>query len=290
MKYLSALAGLLSGAIMPSVAHGEPLPHEPTWLQLEYELSAKRSDGQSSGTSRGRQALIETVMEERPDGVVLQYDLPHDEEDKASSGFWYFPARVVERQDGSLELLDQPLVEARIDRWLKTHKIPKEACGMWSHGGGFPFKVDCDPQSILDQIEAFDLRIPDLMTGADYSHALDEAPGTLKALPAARSGYSVTFTVDQSKARAGEVANALILAQMLGKDLTRQQAEEDAEKIGFQGSIMIEFDLDPAGTVIRKQERIEIMVTRPDEEVETKTSLIIVTRLGMEDALEKFAD
>ena len=221
---------------------------------------------------------------------MLQYDLPRDEEGKASSSFWYFPARVMEKPDGSLELIDKLLVEARIDLWLETHKISEKACGMWSHGGGFPFKVDCDPQSILGQIEAFDLRIPDLMAGADYSHALGEAPGTLKALPAARSGYYVTFTVDQDKARAEEAANALILAQMLGEDLTRQQAEEDAEKIGFRGSIVIEFDLDAAGTVIRKTERTEIMVTRPDEEAETTTSLTTVTRLGMEDALKKFAD
>ena len=275
---------------MPAVAYGQPLPHEPTWLQLEYERSAKRSGGQSSGSSRGRQALIETVVDERPDGVVLQYDLPRDEEGKAGSGFWYFPARVMEKPDGSLELLDEQLVKARIDQWLETHKIPEEACGKWTHGGGFPFKVDCDPESILGQIKAFDLRISDLMAGADYSHALGEAPGTLKALPAARSGYHVTFTVDQDKARAQEVANALFLAQMLGEDLTRQQAEEDAGKIGFRGSIVIEFDLDAAGTVIRKTERTEIIVTRPDEEAETTTSLTTVTRLGMENALEKVAD
>lgn len=259
-------------------------------MQLEYERSSKRSDGQTSGTSHGRQALIETVIEETSGGVVLQYDLPRDEGGKANSGFWYFPARVLERPDGSLELLDEQVVEARINQWLDKHKISKEACGMWSHGGGFPFKVDCDPQSILDQIESFDLRIPDLMAGAEYSHALGDVPGELMALPAARPGYSVTFTVDQDKARAGEVANALILAQMLGQDLTRQQAEEDAAKIGFQGTIRIEFDLNPAGTVIRKTERTEITVTRPGEDAETTTSLTTVTRLDLESALEKFAD
>ncbi|MGB5723955.1 MAG: hypothetical protein WBM39_06040 [Parasphingorhabdus sp.] len=291
MRYLAIVAGLLFSAIPPSVAHGQPPQYEPTWLQLEYERSSERSDGQTSGTSLGRQALIETVIEETPGGVVLQYDLPRDEGGKANSGFWYFPARVIERPDGSLGLLDEQVVEARIDKWLEKHRIPKEACGMWNHGGGFPFKVDCDPQSILDQIESFDLRISDLMAGAEYSHAQGDVPGILMALPAAgRPGYSVTFTVDQDKARTAEVAKALILAQMLGKDLSRQQAEADAAKIGFQGSIRIEFDLNPAGTVIRKTEQSEITVTRPGEDAETTTSLTTVTRLDLESALEKFAD
>jgi len=234
--------------------------------------------------------LIETVIEETSDGVIIQYDLPRDEGGKANSGFWYFPARVIERPDGSLELLDEQIVEARINQWLEQYKIPKEACGMWSHGGGFPFKVDCDPQSILGEIESFDLRIPGLVDGAEYSHPLGEGPGILTALPTSRLGYSATITVDQDKARAEEVENALILAQMLGKDLSRQQAQEDAAKVGFQGSIRIEFDLDASGTVIRKTERVEITMKRPDESAETTTSLTIVTRFDMDSALEKFVN
>tara|TARA_R110000772_G_scaffold54456_9_gene124419 strand:+ start:35884 stop:36756 length:873 start_codon:yes stop_codon:yes gene_type:complete len=290
VRYTLAFAGLLVGAIMPSGVHGKPPQHESTWLQLEYERSSKLSDGHTSGTSSGHQALIETVKEETSEGIILKYDLPPDEGGKADSGFWYFPARVMERPDGSLELLDAQIVEARINQWLEKYKIPREACGMWSHGGGFPFKVDCDPQSILDEIESFDLRIPSLVDGAEYSHALGEGPGILTALPASRPGYSVTLTVDEDKVRAEKAETALILAQMLGEDLTRQQAEEDAAKIGIQGSIRIEFDLNTSGAVIRKTERTEITVKRPEELAETTTSLTIVTRLDMDSALEKLAN
>lgn len=161
---------------------------------------------------------------------------------------------------------------------------------MWNHGGGFPFKVDCDPQSILDQIKPFDLSIPERIEGTEYSHALGDAPGILEVLPTPRSGYFVTLTIDQDKARAAEVENALILAQMLGNDLTSQQAEDDSVKIDFQGWIRIEFDLDPSGTVSRKTERSEVTIQRPDEDIEIKTSVTTVTRLDMETALKKFAE
>ncbi len=290
MRYWAVLAGLLLSAVPPSIAYGQASQYESTWLQLEYERSSRHSDGQLGSSSNGRQALIETIIEETPSGVVLQYELPRDKEGKPSSGFWYFPARLLERPDGSLELLDKQVVEDRIDQWLEKPRIPREACGMWSHGGGFPFQVDCDPYSILGQIESFDLRIPDLMAGSEYSHPQSSAPGKLKALPETRPGYFVNVTVDPAKLRAAEVEKALILAQMLGKDLARQQAEEDAAKIGFQGSISIEFDLDQTGTVIRKTERSEIIVTRPGEDAETTTMLTTVTRLNLEAALEKYAD
>jgi len=272
----------------PSFADDRDTHKQSAWLQLEYKTSSKNSDGQGSSNSGGRQALIETILDETPDGVVIQYDLPRDADGKANSGFWYFPARVIERPDGALELLDEQLVGARIDQWLEKYKISKEACGMWSHGGGFSFKVDCDPQSILDEIDAFDLRIPNLQAGAVYSHPLGAAPGTLETLPPPRQGWRVTFAVDQDKARAAEADRALILAQMLGTDLARQQAIRDAEKIKFQGTIAVIFDLDLSGTIVRKTERSEISVTRPNEDAETKTSLTTVTRMDMETALAKF--
>lgn len=110
MKWTAFVTSILLAAITPVNAHAESSLDNKTWLQHEYERSSKRSDGQSSGSSSGRQALIETVIEGTPTGIILEYDLPRDEEGKANSGFWYFPARVIQRSVG------MRIVEPR--RWL----------------------------------------------------------------------------------------------------------------------------------------------------------------------------
>ncbi len=252
MKKAVLVVGLLMAAVFSSAGHCQSINEVTTFLLLEYENSSTDSDGNSIGSSNGRQSLIETVVKKTPDGTILKYDLRRDKEGKTKSGFWYFPAQVFERSDGSLELLGTDVIEKRIDQWLKKRKFPREVCGLWIHGGGFPFKFDCDPQSTLGQIEPFDLRISSMVAGAEYSHALSAVPGILKLLPAPRKGFSVVLSVDAGKVRDGEIEQALILAQMLGNELPRQQAEEDASKTGYAGSITIEFDIDDSGTITKK--------------------------------------
>ncbi|MXP46399.1 hypothetical protein GRI43_03195 [Altererythrobacter luteolus] len=287
MRFYLFLSAVIVSAI-PFAAQANAGSDRASWLQLVYERSSVSSDGGSNSSSSGQQSLIETVMRNTDDGVVLRYDLPRDEAGNTRTKFWYFPADVLERPDGSLELLDVDSVKSRIDQWLTQRNIPREACGHWTHGGGFPYRVDCDPDSILDQIEAFDLRMPRLEAGAEFSHPMASSPGILERLAAPRTGYFVVLSIDQQKARAEEAKNALILAQMLDEDLSREQAESDAAQTDFQGSIRMEFDLEPTGSVIKMSMRTNAVVTNPDGTRETKTSLVTVERHDVEAAKAQF--
>ena len=284
--YLFLSAAIASAT--PLAAEANAGSDRASWLQLEYETSSVSSDGGSNSSSSGRQSLIETVVRNTDDGVVLRYDLPRDEAGNAKTGFWYFPADVLEKPDGSLELLDVDSVKSRIDHWLTQRNIPREACGLWTHGGGFPYQVDCNPNSILDQIEAFDLRIPALDAGAEFPHAMANSPGILERLTAPRTGYFVTVSIDQQKARSEEAKNALILAQMLKQDLSREQAESDAAQTDIRGSIRMQFDLGPTGSVVRLSNRTSVVVKNPDGTSETRTSLVTVERHDVEAAKAKF--
>lgn len=269
----AAAAMTMSGAVF-----AQPQEQEARLLRLEYETSSENSDGDTTSSSSGRQALIETFVGETPAGRVFEYDLPRDENQNKKPGFWYFPAKVRERSDGTAELLEIDVIQARIDKWLEDRDIPPEACGTWTHGGGFPFKVDCDPYSILDQIAPFQLRIPDVKADGEYTHPQGKTEGILVPLPSPRSGYAVELPLDEAKARLSEVEHSLILAQMLGLKLSRQQAESDAAKIQFEGSIVVEFDVDRGGLVSRRSETVTMVIARPNAQKEKRTASVIVAR------------
>lgn len=287
MRLYLFLSAIIASAT-PLAAEANAGSDRVSWLQLEYETSSVSSDDGSNSSSSGRQSLIETVVRNTDDGVVLRYDLPRDEAGDAKTGFWYFPTDVLEKPDGSLELLDVDSVKSRIDHWLTQRNIPRKACGLWTHGGGFPYQVDCNPDSILDQIEAFDLRIPGLEADAEFPHPMASSPGILERLTAPRTGYFVTVSIDQQKARSEEAKNALILAQMLGQDLPCEQAESDAAQTDIRGSIRMEFDLGPTGSVVRLSNRTSVVVKNPDGTSETRTSLVTVERHDVEAAKAKF--
>lgn len=261
---------------------------EASWLQLTYETATIRPDGTETASSSGRQALVETVVEETSEGTILLYDWPRDEEGEARSNFWYFPARILEKPDGSLDLLDKDVVEERIEHWLQKYSLPREACGYWSHGGGFPFRVDCDPNIIFQQIEGFYLRGRNLSQGAEFTHGMASKLGILEPLAAPRSGLQVTVQVDEEKSREAEAKQALITAQMFGDALTREEAEEQAQKTRYSGDIMIEFDIDNDGTVVRRTETSRITIERPDKPAETTKAIMMVERLDLEAAFAKY--
>jgi hypothetical protein len=275
--FMASIAGQCFLA-SPLAANTDADASNASWLQLEYSQSTLQDDGTQTASSNGRQAVIETVIEETDEGVILKYDWPRDEDGQAQSNFWYLPIRVLEKPDGSQQLLDIETVEARVDAWLERYDISREACGKWWLGGGFPFRVDCDPQVALAQIEPFDLRAPQLREGGEFSYPLAKAPAKFTPLAKPRSGLTVTLEADAEKSRAAEVKWLLQMGQMLGSGLTREQAERDAAAMEFTGSITIEFDIDALGIVTKRTDRSELTVVRPGKGTETSRAVFTVER------------
>ncbi len=253
---------------------------EQTWLQYSYEYQTSSSSGS------GHQALIETVVERTPEGLVLEYDWPQDKQGNPSSNYWYFPARLLKHTDGSLVLLDEPAIERRIDRWLGKYKFPRDACGRWSHGGGFPFKIDCDPQSIIEQIELFDVRFPGIVAGGFFEHPLGQAPGMLIRNSSDPLVMETMFALDPEKAREQEVEQKLIIAQMMGEPLSREEAVAEAARIKFAGRFFVTFKLNAAGEITKVTRLSETTVAPPDTQPETKTRVEVLERFASEPELD----
>lgn len=255
---------------------------EQSWLQYQYASVTFSPDGYVSGSYNGRKALIETVLSRASDAMTLRYELPRDENGDAQGAFWYFPVEIRKLAGGGLELADPSAVQARIEGWLKERDLPREVCGVWTHGGGFPFKYDCDPQSAIEQVEPFDLRMAGIEAGKEYSHPLGLKPVAFQPSATNPTSLEATFTIDPEKARAQEVDQKLILAQMLGNELSREQAIADAAKVDFEGTITLRFDFDISGAIVSRTAETIMAVTRPDIEPETTRSINMVTRHSQE--------
>lgn len=263
--------------LLASPAMADDTPGSQTWFQLEYETLTE-SEGGGSSSSNGKQALVETVIANTPRGLVLEYNQLRDATGRRRSGFWYFPARVVEQADGTMVLFDESAVQRRINSWLEERNIPQELCGSWTNGGGFPFQYDCDPQSALTQIEPFDLRLEGVVAGGTFEHSLGQEPGLLSYAEGTTDTLVTSIAIDQDKAREDRVKSALIVAEMMREDLTRAQAVEQAARVQFSGTIELEFTLGVEGSIDKKVETQRLVIIDPSVGKETRYATATVER------------
>jgi hypothetical protein len=95
----------------------------------------------------------------------LEFDLPRETslEDRARD--WQFPARVFASSNRPLQLLNRLELEARVRSWLKRGGLTEALCGRWVFTWT-GFKIECDPNSVLEMLETYNLRLSDLRDGA----------------------------------------------------------------------------------------------------------------------------
>ena len=92
-----------------------------------------------------------------------------------------------------------------------------------------------------------------------------------------------TIEIDQDKAREEQVDSALILAEITGEELTREQAVRQAAQIQFMGTITMEFTIAANGLIDRKVETIRSVSLHPQRGTETRFA---TTRVERRDAAE----
>lgn len=124
-------------------------------IRVQTSTEAVADDGSSS--SQSNFALRERVIAVRDGGVELEFDLPPEATPAERIWQWQYPARVFRSHDAVLRLLNTSELEARLETWLQVTGAPREACGHWIFTWT-AFKIECDPQAILQTIEGIDLR------------------------------------------------------------------------------------------------------------------------------------
>ena len=272
----SGIALALAAALIETAA-ATPSPSVGDAVQIttnrEMGEHGNRVDRQR-GTSTDRDSYVERVAAVRPDGVVLEYDLPENAttDDRASN--WQFPFQILKADDGTVRLLNAPELAVRVDRWLKAAGMPNTVCGKliftWN-----AFRVDCDPQSTIRWLATVTLA-DGLQAGNTFTDPDARAPTLLRRVSADR--LVATLEIDPAIIRRQRAQADVGVAELSHKVLTLNEALKAHEAEMITGTITVTFDLDAAGRT-RQRTRVEtVQVAWPNGRIDTQTVTNTLTR------------
>jgi hypothetical protein len=250
-----------------------------TEIRQTYETSSRRG-GESSGSSSGHSSLVERVIAERDGGLELEFDLPSDTTKEDRTREWQFPARVFRAADGSLTLLDQSVLESRLAAWLTKAKIDRQACGTWYFTWN-AFKIECDPNSVLEAIGGYDIRASNLVEGQLYGAKNATGKGPLKIMKSLLGEMSlgVSLQLDAEAFRRGQAESDVVVAHIAGDKMTLDEARQKHADDRINGTIDVQIDLDAESRmVLRRTTVTRIQVRSSGDGVEDQTSKVIVER------------
>jgi hypothetical protein len=272
MRLMTMAAALL----LPTLATGtEPMQTRPQ-IGDTYEITSDRESSQesndgSSGSSTDRDGLIERVVGVREAGLELEYDLPENAAAGGRASSWQFPVRVFKPARGGLQLLNGLELEARVDDSLKANGMTRAACGHWIFTWN-AFRIECDPQSVIKTIEAWDLAPDDLRDGASYKDPKARAPAPLLRKKAGADGttFVVEMALDPEAVRRERAESDIVVAQLSKKTLTLDAALRARSAEAISGTITITFEADSAGEVRRRTRVTRLETKGPGTRIETQ--------------------
>lgn len=280
MLFNAMVAALL---LLSSAARSEPLHAAPEVgheyvISKTYATSAQSSDG-SSESSRGRDTLLERVIGVREGGLELEFDLPKQAtaEDRARN--WQFPVRVFRPANGSMQLLNRPELEARLEDWLEAAGWTHDACGRWIFTWT-AFLVECDPEAVIRAVATFDLRTAGIREGISHREADAKGPGTLTRKSAGPDGatFVVEMQIDPDAARRARAEADVAVGEMMQAPVTLDSALRERAKEDVRGSILVTFDTDAAGNLRKRTKVTKVETTGPDRVIENRTVTETVER------------
>lgn len=240
-------------------------------ITLTSDSVEQRSD-KSSGSSHDKDAIIERVIGLRADGIELQYDLPSAATAEDRAGNWQFPARVFRPFGGPPQLLNGPELEARLDGWLKAAGWSRTACGHWIFTWN-AFRIECDPQSVIKEVQAFDLGSGDLREGAPYQDPEALGSGRLARKPCGQYGavFAVEIPVDPDAVRRARAESDVVVGEIMKKPVSLDDALRERARDIVSGTISVTFETDPAGSLRRRTKVTKLDIKAPDGRSETRT-------------------
>lgn len=236
------------------------------------ESSSQGSDG-SSGSTHDKDTLVERVDAVHPDGLELVYDLPVEASEAERADSWQFPARVFEPFQGPPQLLNRSELETRLDAWLTKTKLPRDSCGKWIFTWN-AFRIECDPEFVIETVKAFDLRVPGIHDGALYrdADALEPAPLVTIATGKDGSSFSAELMVDPDVVRREGAKSDVVVSELMGKPVTLDQALHRHANEEVSGTISVTFDTDASGKVRRRLKVTKIETKEPNGVVQKTTT------------------
>lgn len=277
---MAVIAALLLPALHARAESPKPAPKvgEEYEISKSYESSQRTSDG-SSGSSRDRDTLLERVIGVREAGLELEYDLPKGTTAEDRAGNWQLPARVFKPSSGPMQLLNRRELESRLENWLKAAGWTRAVCGRWIFTWN-AFRIECDPQSVIKTLEAFDLRSADLREGAAYQENEARGPGALARKEAGSGGatFAAIMEIDPDTVRRARAESDVAVGEIMQKPVTLDTTLRERAKESVSGTISVTFNTDSAGNVQRRTKVTKLETNQPDGLFESQTITETVER------------
>lgn len=279
---LVSFAPLVSPAA--SVAASEP----DYVLVHRYEYSSENIDGGGSGSGSGNTALSERILETRGDGIVIEYSIPGDFDKVRGNAMWMYPARVLVAADGTKTLLNADELKARNTEWLESAGWPVEVCGEWTFTWT-AVQILCDPQEVIKEIEANDMRPGTLVAGEAITVSGYDAEFVLQEGGTDQGDAVLTATseIDNDYARRKIAETRVIVGKITGEEISFEQALAEAASITTAGEVQVTLILGKNGLVQRREASSEVTVTGPNYDDERRTNRSTTVRVPYQDWLKQ---
>lgn len=240
-------------------------------ISRDVETAEKGSDG-SSGSSTDRDTLEERIVGISSSGLEVEYDLPKNTSAEDRARQWRFPARVLRPPSGPIELLSRPELSARAAAWLKTAGLTNAACGHWYFTWN-AFQIECNPQSVIQAIESFDLGPRSLTAGEPYrdTQALSATPLRAKAEAPESKVLYAEMIIDPNAIRRGQAEADLVTAEIMKKPMDVETALHARSAEEISGKITVTFEVDAFGHAQRQTKVTVVNMKWPDGLLKTRT-------------------
>jgi hypothetical protein len=261
LRLLAMLALLLQALDARAQQQVEDRAGDLYEIRLVSESQSAGDD--SSGHSRISTTLVERVISVRDDGVELEFNLPEQTPAEDRARAWQFPVRVFKSPERPLQLLNGDELETRNRAWLQLGKLTQAACGRWTFTWTM-IKIECDPQSVLQMLEPFDLRPGDLRDGALHrdAQALELAPLRAGSLSSGGATFVSEMKIDPDIVRRERVEADVAVAELMGQEplvLEATLQKRAAERIS--GTMVITFETDASGRVTGRTRITSVVIT-----------------------------
>jgi hypothetical protein len=135
------------------------------------------------------------------------------------------------------------------------------------------FRIECDPQSVIKMVQAFDLKSADLREGAPYHDSDARGFGKLarKAVGPDGAIFAVEMPIDPDVVRRSRAESDVVVGEMLKKPVSLDAALRERAKEIVSGTISVTFETDPGGNVRRRTKVTKLDITGPEGLSETET-------------------
>lgn len=229
-------------------------------IRVERRSATRESDG-SVATSTDRDMVVQRVTAIRADGVELRYERPAAIPAHERVADWQFPARVFRPDHGPVQLLNRPELERRRDRFLAAAGLTSADCGQMVFTWDL-FRIECDPQLVLQSIEGYDFVPGELRDGAAYSDPAAAAPGQLRQSNGAGGtvSYVAQMPIDPEVIRRERAVLAAFTAQLERHGATANAKPTAQPDEPISGTVAVSLDRDAAGLVWRRTRVIDVTI------------------------------